>query len=121
MTIAVVSRTRRRPAVRLTLEDLEYRYLLSRNNPAVMPAPSASSDWVQQLNQLLVAPKGHPDVVFLGDSILQAYTDGAGASVWNSRIAPLNSANFAIAGSLTQNVLWEIDQGILNGLAPEVV
>jgi lysophospholipase L1-like esterase len=104
----------------LILENLEDRLLLD-NNPAVIPAPNDSSAWVQLLDQLLAAPKGNPNVVFLGDSILEAYAGGAGASAWDAQIAPLNAADFAIAGSLTQNVLWEIDRGILNGLAPQVV
>jgi lysophospholipase L1-like esterase len=105
----------------LAVEGLEERLLLSRNNPAIIPAPSTNSGWVQHVDQLLAVPKGQPAVVFLGDSILDSYAGGAGASVWNTQMAPLNAINLAIGGSLTQNVLWEVDQGMLNGLNPKVV
>jgi lysophospholipase L1-like esterase len=104
----------------LTVEDLENR-LLFDVNPAVIPAPNENAAWVQNLTQLLAGPKGNPSVVFLGDSITEAYAFGAGAPIWNSQIAPLKAANFAISGSRTQNVLWEINTGILTGISPQVV
>ena len=104
----------------LVLECLEDRLLLDAN-PAVIPAPNSGTGWVARLDSLLAGRKGNPDVVFLGDSITEAYEDGPGATVWNARIAPLYADDFGIAGSLTQNVLWEINAGVLSGVSPRVV
>jgi len=66
------------------------------------------------------AGRGGIDVVFLGDSI----TDGwrtVGRVLWDEHFAPLHAANFGIDGDRTQHVLWRIDHGTLDGLAPKVV
>jgi beta-glucosidase len=105
----------------LALETLEQRCLLSSDNPAVIPEPSNNDFWIQRFNQLQAAPKGNPDVIFLGDSIMDGYQHGAGITVWNAQVAPLNAADFAIGASATQNVLYEINQGQLDDTSPRVV
>jgi lysophospholipase L1-like esterase len=106
----------------LSIELLEERCLLSTlTNPAAVPMPGFTSYWYWRIAQFASAPKGDPEVVFLGDSITDAFAGSAGAPVWDARIAPLNAADFAIGGSTTQNVLWQIDHGQLDGISPRVV
>jgi lysophospholipase L1-like esterase len=64
--------------------------------------------------------KGGVDVVFLGDSITQGW-DGAGAPVWKKRFEPLNAANYGIGGDTTREVLYRLNDGILDGIKPKVV
>lgn len=67
------------------------------------------------------AKEGRIDVLFLGDSITEAW-DKNGAKVWESNFAPLHAANFGIGGDTTQNVLWRITEGgALKGVNPRVV
>lgn len=59
-------------------------------------------------------------VVFDGDSI----TDGwhkAGHQVWLERYAKLGAFDFGISGDRTENVLWRLSQGQLNGIHPKLV
>jgi beta-glucosidase len=110
----------RRTPFRPRLEILEGRCLLSGSgNPAVVPVP-AGVQWLGE-DVRLGAHRGHPAVIFLGDSILSRFADGPGADVWRREIAPLGAADFAIAGSTTQNTLWQIDHDLLHGLSPRVV
>jgi lysophospholipase L1-like esterase len=61
--------------------------------------------------------QGRIDVLFLGDSITEAW-EKTGAEVWEKSFAPLHAANFGIGGDTTQNVLWRLTKG---GAKPRVV
>ena len=119
-------RSRRSPApweipVRLSIELLEDRCVLSElGNPAVIAAPSWTSYWWWRTAQIAAAPRGHPSVVFLGDSITDLFSNGPGTPVWNSRIAPLGAADYGVGGIMTQNILWQVDRGLLDGVSPHV-
>jgi lysophospholipase L1-like esterase len=105
----------------LQVELLEERLApTSTTNPAVVPMPGVGR-WLARQEGLAATPKGNPAVVFLGDSILARFAHGPGARVWRDTIAPYRAADFAIGGSETENVLWEIDQGQLDGIAPSVI
>lgn len=58
-------------------------------------------------------------VVFLGDSITYFWGDpnrpDVGSAAWDARFAPLGARNFGVIGDQTQNLLWRIEHGELNG------
>lgn len=62
------------------------------------------------------ARRGDARIVFLGDSI----TQGWDPTLWAQRFAPLGAVNFGIGGDRTQQLLWRIDHGTLDGLAPDL-
>jgi len=64
--------------------------------------------------------KGDVDVVFLGDSITQGWS-GAGAPVWKKQYEPLKAANYGIGGDTTREVLYRLNDGILDGIKPKAV
>ncbi|MBC8138575.1 MAG: hypothetical protein H8F28_22065 [Fibrella sp.] len=61
-----------------------------------------------------------PDVVFLGDSITQGWKD-AGKMEWEKRFAPLKAVNAGIGGDKTNEILWRIKDGLLDGLSPKLI
>lgn len=63
------------------------------------------------------APVG---VVFVGDSITQAWEDG-GAAIWKERFATIGALNLGVSGDRTEHVLWRLDQAPLTRLAPKAV
>lgn len=67
-----------------------------------------------------LAEQGEARVVFLGDSITEAWA-GAGAVFWEEKFAPLQAVNFGIGGDMTQNVLWRLRHGAVSNLDPEAV
>lgn len=71
-------------------------------------------------NNLKRAKQGGVDVLFLGDSITQGWGN-AGKEQWDKHFAPLNAANFGIGGDKTGNVLWRIEHGEVDGIAPKLV
>lgn len=62
------------------------------------------------------------NIVFFGDSITARFGlfDGPGVPVWNRSIAPMGAVNFGLDGDRTQNILWRMQDGELNG-QPKVV
>ncbi|HEV3162888.1 MAG TPA: GDSL-type esterase/lipase family protein [Isosphaeraceae bacterium] len=70
------------------------------------------------------AQQDQSPVIFLGDSITYHWGDkdrtDTGSVVWNAQIAPFHAEDFGIVSDVTQNVLWQIENGELDG-HPKVV
>lgn len=89
--------------------------------PSIVPMPGQLPSWPSLFTQIqATAAKGDSPVVFLGDSITENW-QFAGQPVWSQYFAPLDALNAGIGGDTTQNVLWRIEHGELNGLSPKVV
>ena len=68
-----------------------------------------------------------PDLIFIGDSITHFFGGEpvaqrrAGADVWQKFYAPRNSVNLGFGWDRTENVLWRLEHGELDGASPKVV
>lgn len=69
---------------------------------------------------LTVAKAGGVDLLFLGDSITDAWRS-AGRNVWDQYFAPLKAANFGISADRTEHVIWRLRNGELEGIRPRLV
>ncbi len=90
---------------------------------AIVPSPGTRSGKPTKghLKFCEQAKAGGFDVLFLGDSIT-ANWGGPGKEVWDKKIAPFTAANFGFPGNCTENVLWGLENGQLEGaLDPRVV
>jgi lysophospholipase L1-like esterase len=89
-------------------------------NTAIQPVPREPA-WIKRHEGFIAAAKQNPpEVIFLGDSITDAWrTDGK--AIWEERFAPLKAANFGIDGDRTQHVLWRVQHGAFDGLKPKVI
>lgn len=61
-----------------------------------------------------------PQLVMIGDSITQSWED-IGSALWQRHFAPLGALNLGFGGDKTENVLWRLQHGELDGLNPRVV
>jgi lysophospholipase L1-like esterase len=61
--------------------------------------------------------KGNIDLLFVGDSITEGWGNN---SVWQKTYEPLKAANIGIGGDTTENVLWRLDNGEVEGISPKV-
>jgi lysophospholipase L1-like esterase len=72
-----------------------------------------------------LARQGDIDLLFLGDSITDNWRNNStrmgGKPVWDKHFAPLKAANFGISADRTQNVLWRIQNGELEGFAAKCI
>jgi beta-glucosidase len=85
-----------------------------------------SADWwmprhEQKLDEKnrLVAAGTPPQLVFIGDSITN-YWETTGREVWQRHYAPYHALNLGFAGDRTENVLWRLQHGEIDGIAPKV-
>jgi beta-glucosidase len=63
------------------------------------------------------AQQGHVDLIYVGDSIVEGY-DTQGKDTWDRYYAPRKALNLGIGGDRTEHVLWRLDHGNLDGIAP---
>ena len=61
--------------------------------------------------------KGPIQLVFIGDSITDAWRGGEQNKVFNERWGKYNPLNLGISGDKTQHVLWRLENGELDDLA----
>jgi beta-glucosidase len=59
------------------------------------------------------------DLLFLGDSITRRWAEVP--DLWQRHFGGLRAANFGVGGDATQNVIWRIENGELDGISPKVV
>jgi lysophospholipase L1-like esterase len=89
------------------------------SNPAAEPTPR--DDWrVRHAGFVQLARQGGIELLFVGDSITDGWRS-TGKEVWAKNYAPLKAANFGIGGDRTENVLWRLQNGNLDGISPKVV
>jgi beta-glucosidase len=71
----------------------------------------------EQFNERI--KQGNVELIFIGDSITQGW-EGAGKDVWAKHYGPRNAVNLGIGGDRTQHVLWRLEHGNIDGIAPKV-
>jgi lysophospholipase L1-like esterase len=99
-----------------------------KKNPAATPSPrmdkggKPNAGWLKRHEGFVeIAKKGDVNVLFLGDSITDAWRGKAAKPAWDKHFAPLKAANFGIGGDRTEHVLWRISNGELEGIKPKVI
>ncbi len=100
---------------------------------AVVPVPKLETDcydwWTRHRQVLAIRAKVQPAIVFLGDSITHFWggePETAGAPVhgphsWEQLLGGQPALNLGFGWDRTQNVLWRLDHGELDGLHPRFV
>lgn len=92
----------------------------ARANTALQPL-QRNAEWTARHEGFAaLAREGHIEVLFIGDSITNGWRT-TGLTVWEKHFAPLRAANFGIGADRTQNLLWRLPRGELEGPAPRVI
>jgi lysophospholipase L1-like esterase len=100
-------------------------------NNAVVPVPKLeqdSYDWYKRHeSEIAAGPKINPQVILIGDSITHFWSGEPstgqknGPKSWDATFAGLRVMNMGFGWDRTQNVLWRIDHGEMDGLRPDFV
>ncbi|MFD1217297.1 glycoside hydrolase family 3 N-terminal domain-containing protein [Microbulbifer celer] len=62
--------------------------------------------------------KGNVDLLMIGDSITEGW-EKAGKKVWDEYYADRNAVNLGYGGDRTENLLWRLQNGELDGIQPK--
>lgn len=103
-------------------------------NSALVPVTQnrdyQSYDWMNRHRAVLAEVKSHPktDLVFIGDSITHRFGGPPsnenllmGKAAWDEFYGKRNALDLGFGWDRTENVLWRIENGELNGIQPKVV
>lgn len=94
---------------------------------ADVPQPRGDANSAEAHRDLLAKRhRGRIDVYFIGDSITRRWgaAEPAYAALlqhWQKSFHGWNAANFGWGGDTTQNILWRLDNGELEGVNPRVI
>jgi len=95
--------------------------------PALTPepqsAPWAQSWWMPRHEEILTAlkqNKGKVNLLFIGDSITHSW-ETKGKQVWDEFYGKRNAFNLGFSGDRTEQVLWRLQHGEVDGLSPKLV
>lgn len=98
---------------------------MSAEEPNPAATPTACKDiqgdgrWMSMHDRFVSDGKGkEPEVVFVGDSLVQLMHQ---FGIWRQLFSPLHSLNFGIGGDATQHVLWRLSNGELDHISPKVI
>ena len=61
------------------------------------------------------------DLIMIGDSITHNFENPEYQGVWNQFFAPRRALNLGYSGARTENILWNIQNGELDGQSPKVI
>lgn len=97
--------------------------------PATQDRSWPEYDWQQRLKLTAAAmERSKPHILFIGDSIFHFFGGEkldnyplAGQHAWNEHYAARNAGNIGFGWDRTENVLWRLQHGAIDGIAPKVV
>lgn len=92
----------------------------ARVNSAVVPQPGGGDKWRsrhQAMNDR--AKQGHVDLIYIGDSIVGSWK-WDGEPVWDYYYAKRNGVVLGISGDRTEQVLWRLQNGNIDGISPKL-
>lgn len=92
--------------------------------PALNPAPLEESwavEWWMPRHESKLSEDGRESakLLLLGDSITHGW-ENSGKAVWDQYFEDISSFNLGFSGDRTENVLWRIDNGALEGISPDL-
>jgi lysophospholipase L1-like esterase len=85
--------------------------------------------WLDQHKKLVErVKKGNVDLIFIGDSITEAWNDaaseggwpGSPREMWQKYYGKRNAVNLGLSGDQTQHILWRLEHGEIDGIAPKL-
>jgi len=90
---------------------------------ATTPAPLEESWtvdwWIPRHKEKLAARHPGVELFMIGDSITHAWEE-SGKAVWERHFGNIDTLNLGFSGDRTENVLWRLEQGEVEGLGPKL-
>jgi beta-glucosidase len=88
------------------------------DEPLSTPTPSQYPSAVERAKRISQEVKSaRYSIIFFGDSL----TEGWNRTVWEEHLAPRGALNAGVSGDRTDNLLWRLHHGNLDGPRPDAV
>lgn len=89
--------------------------------PEVQTADWAQSWWSKRHEEKLKEKEALKEVnlLMIGDSITHGW-EGSGKKVWDKYYAKRQTLNIGFSGDRTENVLWRLQHGAVDGISPKL-
>lgn len=88
-------------------------------NPAAMPVESYSPQ--RHAEKVDLVQRHKYDLLFVGNSITNNLEKPEYQDVWNKYFGSRNAVNLGFSGYRTENIIWNIQNGELEGQSPKVI
>ena len=90
-------------------------------NLAIISADKLESNWWNERHHKVIANnKTNPELILIGNSILNSLDDKAGIPVWEKYLDKFNVVNMGFSGDRTENVIWRLQNGEINDIDPKL-
>ncbi len=103
----------------------DLQVLEGKVNTAIIPIAKADNKWWMGLHARHLEEAGgkkkNTRLVFLGNSITQALEKPDNLRIWDRFFGKYDPLLLGISGDRTENILWRIEHGELDGIHPELL
>lgn len=101
--------------------QLRLTQVFDRNPAAAVPVPQTAPWWTTRHEHVLGRiHQGEVDLLLIGDSITQGWED-VGRRIWDKYYGHRRAVNLGFGGDRTEQVLWRLDHGEIDGITPKLV
>ena len=99
--------------------EMKVEGAVSEVNPAAVPVAGYSPG--RHAEKLALIGKEKFDLIMIGNSITNNFEKPEYQPVWNQFFSPRKAVNLGYSGYRTENLLWNIQNGELDGQSPRVI
>ena len=104
----------------LLLLSLDPTVAAAEQLKAEVPAPQRQAWWTERHERTVSRIRqGQVDLLFIGDSITQGWEED-GRPLWDQYYAGRRAVNLGYNSDQTENVLWRLQHGELEGISPKL-
>jgi len=104
----------------LTVLILSGQFIIAGEKHSAIEPAHRHSWWTLRNDEVNERVKqGNVDLLMIGDSITHGW-EGGGKKFWDKYYEPRNAVNMGFSGDRTQNVLWRLEHGHLEGISPKL-
>ncbi len=104
----------------LTVLILSGQFIIAGEKHSAIEPAHRHSWWTLRNDEVNERVKqGNVDLLMIGDSITHGW-EGGGKKFWDKYYEPRNAVNMGFSGDRTQNVLWRLEHGHMEGISPKL-
>ncbi len=91
------------------------------DNPAANPTDKLSNNWWKERHEMVIEKnKSNPQLILLGNSILNTLDNKDREVVWGKYLNKYNTVNMGFSGDRTENLIWRLQNGEIDKISPKV-